>query len=158
MADEIERKFLVPDIPRPDPAGAGGRLRQGYLAVDGPVEVRLRLDDGGARLTVKAGAGLHRSEVEVPLGEADAAQLWPLTEGRRVEKVRHLVALDAGQVAEVDVYEGDLDGLCTVEVEFPTTDAADAFVPPTWFGAELTGRPGWSNAALASHGRPVSDP
>ena len=32
MAVEIERKFLVDDLPGPDVLGAGRRLRQGYLA------------------------------------------------------------------------------------------------------------------------------
>jgi CYTH domain-containing protein len=54
----------------------------------------------------------------------------------------------------VDVYGGDLAGLCVAEVEFPTLADADGFRAPGWFGEEVTGRPGWSNAALARHGRP----
>ena len=53
-----------------------------------------------------------------------------------------------------DRYEGALEGLVTVEVEFPTEEEAARFEPPGWFGRELTGEPGWSNAALARHGRP----
>ncbi len=154
MADEIERKFLVAEVPPTETVGTGDRLRQGYLAVDGPVEVRLRLATAGAQLTVKAGAGLQRTEVQVLLGAPDADALWPHTAGRRVEKVRHRIPLEGGRVAEVDLFEGDLDGLCTVEVEFPDTELAAAFEPPSWFGAELTGTPGWSNASLARYGRP----
>jgi len=154
MADEIERKFLVPETPRLDTVEPGDGLRQGYLAVDGPVEVRLRFGQAAPRLTVKAGAGLHRTEVEVSLTDADADALWPHTDGRRIEKVRHRTALGDDLVAEVDLYGGDLEGLCTVEVEFPDRAAADAFVAPAWFGTELTGQSGWSNAALARHGRP----
>ena len=152
MPQEIERKFLVDAMP--ETLGAGVRLRQGYLAVDGDVEVRIRVDDKGARLTVKAGAGLSRTEVELPLPDEAAEDLWSHTEGRRVEKVRHRQTLEGGFVAEVDVYEGDLDGLLTVEVEFPGEAEAAAFQPPQWFGSELTGQAGWSNAALAAHGRP----
>lgn len=155
MASEIERKFLVSEVPDPTALGPGARLRQGYLALDGAVEVRLRLTDGAATLTVKAGAGLHRTEVEVPLTAADADDLWPSTAGRRVEKVRHRVAVTEGVVAEVDRYDGDLAGLWTVEVELPSEAAAAAFVPPAWFGNELTGDPRWSNAGLALDGRPA---
>ena len=64
----------------------------------------------------------------------------------------------AGGVAEVDRYGGELDGLWTVEVEFDSEQAADAFTPPAWFGTELTGTPGWSNGDLARHGRPAEPP
>lgn len=154
MASEIERKFLVPDAFDPAGLGPGARLQQGYLAVDGGVEVRLRLTDGAGTLTVKAGAGLRRTEVEVSVDPAEADELWPHTEGRRIEKVRHRVPLGGDLVAEVDLYEGALAGLCTVEVELPTDEAAAAFSPPSWFGEELTGQKTWSNAALALHGRP----
>ncbi|MSO87484.1 MAG: CYTH domain-containing protein [Acidimicrobiia bacterium] len=156
MASEIERKFLVPETPEPGVLGSGTVIRQGYLAVDRGVEVRLRLTEGAATLTVKAGTGLRRCEVEVSLAAADARELWPHTDGRRVEKTRHPVALGGERVAEVDLYDGSLVGLCTVEVEFPTESAAVAFSPPGWFGQELTGDPGWSNAALSLNGRPPS--
>lgn len=153
MATEIERKFLVTEAPGEQELGSGTRLRQGYLAVDGNVELRLRLTDSSATLTVKAGRGLSRTEFEVGVGEADADALWPHTDGRRVEKVRYRVPVGK-QVADVDLYEGGLAGLCTAEVEFSSEEAAAAFEPPDWFGAELTGRPGWDNASLARHGRP----
>jgi CYTH domain-containing protein len=59
-----------------------------------------------------------------------------------------------GHVAEVDLYAGALAGLCVVEVEFSSETDAAAFIPPAWFGRELTGQRGWNNAALARHGRP----
>ena len=57
-------------------------------------------------------------------------------------------------VAEVDLFEGDLAGLCVVEVEFPSEDAASAFEAPDWFGRDVTAVKGWSNADLARNGRP----
>jgi CYTH domain-containing protein len=124
------------------------------LAIDGPVEVRVRRSDGAAVLTVKAGSGLARTEVERALTEAEADELWPATEGRRVEKVRHRVPLPTGDVIELDVYEGALDGLVTAEVEFADGDVASAFVAPDWCARELTGDAAWSNAFLAVRGRP----
>lgn len=157
MALEIERKFLVTAVPHPLDSQGQDRLRQGYLAVDGAVEVRLRETDGSTTMTIKAGKGLSRTEVEVRLADVDAAALWPHAAPRSLEKVRQRVRIGPELVAELDVYAGPLDGLRTVEVEFPDTAAAAAFEPPDWFGPELTGQAGWSNAELAVHGRPDRD-
>jgi adenylate cyclase len=155
MPEEIERKFLASAPPEADGIGPGARLRQGYLALDGDIEVRIRLTGDAAQLTVKAKGGLSRTEVELPLAADDAEALWLHTDGRRLEKVRTKVPLAGGLVAEIDDYEGALAGLRTVEVEFPDLDAAAAFSPPAWFGTELTGDNAWTNAALAQRGRPA---
>jgi CYTH domain-containing protein len=151
---EIERKFLVDEPPDAAQLGTGESIRQGYVAAEEAVSVRVRITDREAWLTVKAGGGVARTEVELPLSEEQADALWPHTEGRRIVKRRHRVALDGDDVAELDVYAGALDGLITVEVEFDDEAAADAFEPPAWFGREVTHESGWSNLSLSEHGRP----
>lgn len=42
------------------------------------------------------------------------------------------------------------------EVESSSRVDAAAFVPPEWFGRELTGESGWRIAGLARRGRPSS--
>lgn len=157
MPVEIERKFLVDSLPSPEVLGVADHLRQGYLAEEGGVSLRLRVTDSAATLTVKVGSGLERTEVEVAIGGDEAEALWPHTVGRRVEKWRHRLALEGADalVAEVDRYGGDLEGLLTVEVEFADAREAADFPPPAWFGTEVTGDERWSNAALARHGRPA---
>ena len=78
-------------------------------------------------------------------------ELWLLAGDRHLEKRRARIELGE-VVAELDRYEGRLAGLAVVEVEFPDREAAERFVPPAWFGEELTGVAGWSNAALARSG------
>jgi adenylate cyclase len=155
VATEVERKFVVTAVPAADVLGPGARLRQGYLAEEGEVEVRVRIDDSAqtAVLTVKAGKGMSRVEVERSVAVEEADALWPFTSGRRIDKVRHRVVTE-GHTADLDIYAGDLDGLFTAEVEFQDEDAAHAFVPPAWFGTEVTGDKRWSNASLARNGRP----
>lgn len=156
---ELERKFLVAE--EPDFADGGTTLRQGYLAVDGSVSVRVR-DAGpnGCTLTVKAGHGAVRSELEWVIDRADFEALWPATAGRRIDKVRFCVGVDGGPdgprdlVAEVDVFHGDLEGLVLAEVEFETVDMMRRFVPPSWFGAEVTDDVSFTNAALSTRPRP----
>ena len=150
---EIERKFRVARVPDDEIRGPGAGLRQGYVAVDGEVEVRVRGEDGACTLTVKGGRGLERTEVEVAIGHPEFDELWALAGDRTIDKTRHRIPV-ADHIAELDLYAGRLAGLAVVEVEFGSRDEAEAFVVPDWFGAELTGRPGWSNAALARHGIP----
>lgn len=156
MTLEIERKFLLTELPEPSILGTGQPMRQGYVAEQDDVAVRVRIADASAQLTIKAGAGLVRTEVELQLTADQAESLWRHTEGRRLAKVRHRVSLgsQAGLTAEVDVYAGELAGLATVEVEFASQQDAAAFVPPSWFGREVTGEGQWTNAALARKGLP----
>lgn len=150
---EIERKFLVDAIPPDVSAEEGDLLRQGYLALDGSTEVRLRLERGGASLTIKDGGGRTRREEALELDDRQAEALWPLTDGRRVEKVRRRMEHE-GHVVEVDEYAGALAGLCVAEVEFADEASAGAFDPPAWFGAEVTDDERYKNRRLACDGRP----
>lgn len=156
MTIEIERKFILAEAPPAGRLAPGVHLRQGYLAQEDTVEVRVRMTPAAATLTVKAGTGVTRTEVEAEITVEQAEALWPHTVGRRIDKTRSRLTLDdpLGSVAEVDIYAGELAGLVVVEVEFNSESDAAAFTAPAWFGRELTGQPGWSNAALARHGRP----
>jgi CYTH domain-containing protein len=153
MAKEIERKFLLSELPPTLRLARGEAIKQGYLALDGDTEVRVRTGSAPPRLTVKSGRGEVRTEVELPVEGGDAQALWDLTEGRRVEKTRRLMRID-GVDAEVDEYTGDLAGLVVAEVEFDDEQAARAFTPPPWFGPELTGEPAYANRSLACDGLP----
>ena len=152
---EIERKFLVTEMPRAESGRAA--IEQGYLALDQDTEVRLRRAGDELFLTAKGGHGEVREEVEVSIDPPSFEALWPLTAGRRVRKVRHYVPLAHGLRAEVDVYEDGLDGLRTAEVEFDSPQAARDFTPPPWFGRELTGDRRYANQTLATEGLPAED-
>jgi len=151
---EIERKFLVDRLP--DALPAGQRIEQGYLAVaDDGVEVRIRRRDGAATLTIKSGPAQVRTEEELAIDPRRFASLWPLTEGRRLTKTRHVVPLPDGLAAELDVYHDDHDGLLVAEVEFPSLDASEHFAAPDWLGPEVTGDARYANQQLALRGVPA---
>jgi CYTH domain-containing protein len=150
---EIERKFLVERAPGDLDAWRAEHIEQGYLAITPEVEVRVRRRAGKATLTIKSAPALVRVEEEIPIEPERFDSLWPLTEGRRVVKTRHVRDHD-GVVLELDVYEGELAGLLTLEVEVASEDAAGAFTPPEWVGADVTGDARYANQALALHGIP----
>ena len=148
---ERERKFLVADIPSlPD---EGAALRQGYLAIDGSVSARVReAENEGCTLTVKAGRGGVRTELEWPLTRDEFEAAWQQTGGRRVRKTRY--RLEYGEhLIELDVFHEELDGLVVAEVEFDSEQSLDAFQPPGWFGREVTEDERFSNASLATNAR-----
>jgi CYTH domain-containing protein len=92
---------------------------------------------------------LSREEHIIPISQEAFDALWVLTEGKRVEKARYFIDTCNGYVAELDIYKGSNDGLVSVEVEFPNEEEAKAFVPPFWFGREVTGESAWKNSVLA---------
>jgi adenylate cyclase len=151
---EVERKFLVDELPGGLDRDPGVEIVQGYLSIDGVTEVRVRRKGDRCTLTVKQGSGLARSEFEIGIEKEQFDVLWPATAGRRIEKTRYELPL--GMVtAELDRYHGVLDGLTTVEVEFGSVPEARAFVPPSWFDRELTDDGRFANRNLAVDGRPT---
>jgi CYTH domain-containing protein len=156
MATEIERKFLLRELPPTLRLARGETIKQGYLALDGDTEVRLRTGSEPPKLTIKSGRGQVRTEIELDVEGRDASALWELTDGRRLEKTRRRMRV-GGVQAEVDEYGGTLTGLVVVEVEFGDEQAASAFTAPDWFGREVTGEPPYANRSLACDGLPPAD-
>lgn len=157
---EIERKFL---LERPDfslTAFPHTRIAQGYISVDPVIRLRstVTYEQGQNAeeyfLTIKSGGGMERGEFESRLTAAQFASLWKKVETGVIEKTRYFIPLDGGLTAELDAYHGALEGFYTVEVEFSETQAAHEFIPPVWFGADVTHDCRYSNASLAAHGLP----
>ena len=149
MAYEIERKFLVRDGSWGALAGRPAPIRQAYLARNGSMSLRVRIkDERTATLTVKsAGAEIRRLEFEYEIPLADANALFDLREGGIVAKLRHKLPWQ-GLVWEIDVFQGENQGLVIAEIELPHEDTL--FEKPPWLGQEITADPRYSNAGLAT--------
>ena len=120
MGREIERKFRVRGDGWRAEVTRRSRIRQGYLHLDDQTEVRVRIRDDAAMLTVKRGGpGLQRQEVEVGL-ELDAADrlLDQACVGALIEKTRHEIPI-GDLVIEVDEFAGEHHGLVLAEIEVP---------------------------------------
>ena len=154
MANEIERKFLVKELPPEIDRYPHSEIIQGYLMItDNGVEVRVRKRAGRCTHTVKSGSGLVRKEAEKEITQAEFNESWPETQGKRVEKVRYDIEHEDYMV-ELDIYSGDLEGLVVAEVEFDSEEESSHFDPPKWFGEEVTLDERYKNKNLALHGRP----
>ena len=152
MNIEIEKKFLV-DSPPGLENFTSEEILQGYLHITDEKEIRIRKKGGAYFQGVKVGQGLSRQEVEREIGVFQFEDLWPETEGRRIEKKRYRIYYD-GILIELDVYSGDLKGLITAEVEFKTEKESGLFTPPPWFGPEVTHDDRYKNKNLAVFGMP----
>ncbi len=146
---EIERKFLLKRFPPRLKKFPHNTIAQGYLAVGpGGVQVRLRKKGEIRSLTFKQGTKGAREEREIRLSVEQFDALWPATAGRRLTKVRYDVPWKEHTI-EIDIYRGRLAGLVVAEVEFDNQKSCVAFEPPDWIGRDVTGKPRYSNVALA---------
>lgn len=148
---EIERKFLLKELPQEVSGLAGLRIKQGYLNASKERTVRVRCcSDGTAFLTVKAPTAdddLVRIEVETPLDPIAAEKMLELREFGLVEKTRRIFEYN-GSSWEVDEFHGDNSGLFIAEIELPRADAPIS-IPPGWEMVEVTNDSKYTNARLA---------
>ncbi|HWS48875.1 MAG TPA: hypothetical protein VN174_02420 [Candidatus Methanoperedens sp.] len=151
---EIERKFLVAQLPLDLNKYPYKKIVQGYLAIseDG-TEVRIRQKGADFFETVKRGGGLTRAEYEIEIEHYQFDSLWPVTEGKRIEKTRYEIEHE-GRVVELDIYLGNLSGLQVVEVEFSSEEESKRYNIPDWFGEEITDDKRYKNQSLALYGLP----
>ena len=149
MHIETERKFLVEGEAFKREVVEVHRLRQGYIARENGNTVRVRIADGTGILTVKGpgdAGGFSRKEWEIRIPAEDAEALFALCRDGRIEKSRYVIPAGGGRKWEVDVFEGDNEGLVLAEIELGAMD--EAFDRPAWLGREVTGDPRYYNASL----------
>ena len=91
---------------------------------------------------------LSREEYNLPLTKEAYESLLRKIEGRVIRKTRYEIPCGKYTV-ELDVFHGELEGLCYAEVEFSSLDEAKTFQPLDWFSEELTEERGYSNAELS---------
>ena len=154
---EIEKKYLVRHLPEGLENYPSRHLVQSYISRSPVIRLR-KIEEKGQEsfvLTVK-GAGLSvREEFELDLTREQYERLRAKEEGRVLEKTRYLIPLentDCGEdklTAELDVFHGELSGLILVEVEFGSTGAMEAFVPPEWFGEDVSDSDRYHNSTLS---------
>ena len=144
---EIEKKFLIKNIPNNLSDFENKKILQGYISRS-PV-IRARQYGDKYFLTVKGSGQLKRTEWEMEISETQFNNLWQKAEDFPVEKQRYLIPLENNFIAELDIYFGVLDGLITCEVEFENEKDAEKFIPPDWFSEDVTFDKRFSNTNLS---------
>lgn len=149
---EIERKFVVKYLPEGIDDAPYTDIRQSYISVE-PV-IRIRKADDEYILTIKGRGDISREEKEIFISRQEYENLRKKAETREVVKRRYFYPLEDGHTAEIDIYEGELDGFKIVEVEFESIEEAEAFTPPDFFGKDVSRIDDYKNVKLALYGLP----
>lgn len=164
---EIERKFTVQSLPAHLESYHSHFIEQAYLNTD-PV-IRIRRQDDEYYLTYKGKGFLAREEYNLPLNEESYRHLRQKADGNIITKRRYLIPVDTPVfdekiplsetekntplTIELDIFDSPFAPLIIAEVEFPTENAAKAFLPPSWFAEDVTYDAQYHNSNLSR--RPV---
>lgn len=156
---EIERKFLVKELPGNLGQYEKVKIGQGYLNTMSEPTLRIRQKGDEFFLTYKFTSQEEKkknynicTEYELIITKEAYNHLKTKIDGYLISKVRYFIKLKDNLVAELDIFEDNLKGLKIVEVEFENEDLANSFTVPNWFGREVTKDKKYRNAYLALHG------
>ncbi|MBQ9765170.1 MAG: CYTH domain-containing protein [Lachnospiraceae bacterium] len=152
---EIERKFLLKEVPDNLDTYPCLFIEQGYLCRN-PV-IRIRHQNDEYILTYKGKGHMVRDEYDLPLGKEGYEQLLPKIDGRLITKRRYLIPLkdldnsyeDSNLTVEVDVFEGHMAGTILAEIEFDDIEDALNFVMPECFIEDVTIDPAYHNSNMS---------
>ena len=145
---EIERKYLVAELPEGYETFPCREIQQAYLCTD-PV-VRVRRDGEAFYLTYKSKGLLAREEYNLPLTGESYGHLLAKADGIVLTKTRYRIPMEGtGLTIELDVFHGTYEGLVLAEVEFPSQEEALAFTAPCWFGRDVTFTEEYQNSRLS---------
>lgn len=148
MAKEIERKFLI-DVSQWGYQGNPIKMKQAYLVIQEDKVIRVRITEQKAFLTIKGNLdGITRDEFEYEIPIDDAKQMLNMSEGAVVSKTRYLYE-HGNHVWEIDVFDGDNQGLVVAEIELK--DESEDFKKPTWLKEEVSTDVKYYNFSLSKN-------
>lgn len=144
---EIERKFIPKYLPENLNSFPSHKIEQAYLNTS-PV-VRIRKQNEAYFLTYKGGGMMAKEEYNLPLNETSYLHLLEKADGNIITKTRFLIPIHDNLTAELDIFKGKFEGMLLVEVEFDSIKQAEDFVPPEWFGKDVTNDARYHNSYLS---------
>lgn len=144
---EIERKFLIKEIPGHLEDYDFHDIEQAYLCTS-PV-IRIRRQDDEFFLTYKSAGMMAREEYNLPLNESAYSHLLKKADGNIITKRRYLIPMDENLTVELDIFSGVKKGLIMAEVEFSSMEEAKKFNVPDWFGKEVTYLKEYHNSVMS---------
>lgn len=155
---EIERKWIIDKskIPFNLEEVEKIEIEQTYICFSPEIRVR-KLNNGESHsFAVKTNMtadGLIRNEIEEYITEEEYDILIKKKEGNTIYKTRYQL-LHEDNIYSIDIFEGDLEGLAYLEIEFTSKEKARNFATPDWVEKEVTSDIRYKNGYLARYGIP----
>lgn len=144
---EIEKKFLVNEIPFSLDSFKSRKIEQAYLSTD-PV-IRVRRDNDEYYLTYKSKGFIVREEYNLPLNKSSYEHLLSKADGNIITKTRYEIPEKNNLTIELDIFEGKFTGLILAEVEFESEADANSYIPPEWFTKDVSNESAYHNSTLS---------
>lgn len=145
---EIEKKYLLSNIPEDLIIEKTFLIEQYYLMVHGNRALRIRRMDDEYFVTIKISNNIQRFEKEIPITAIDFEELKQFGLDKKILKKRHIVQWDKYKI-ELDEFLDNLKGLFIAEVEFSSVEELQQFQPPLWFGKDVSLDYRYTNAYLS---------
>lgn len=134
--DEIERKFLVKDLPPEIDRSAAMPYERFFLYMGEHEELRIQLKGTEYCIERKSTVSQLHATKQKMIISAEEYEALKMNAVAGVTRDGYLIPSIPG--GTIKVYKGAHEGLARAEVEFKTEAEARAFVPPAWFGPEIT--------------------
>lgn len=146
MGMEIERKFLIKEMPKDLESYDFHIIEQAYLTVK--PTIRVRREDDNFYMTYKGSGLMSHEEYNLPLTEEAYITLRQKADGNIITKKRYLIPYEKYTI-ELDVFAEPFAPLVIAEVEFPSVEEAECFTVPKWFSEDVTDDPQYYNANMS---------
>lgn len=153
MNKEIERKFAVKYLPENLNIESIVHITQAFIYRDKLTLIRIRAIKESYPeakqvyiYTLKTKGDIEynnnydigkKYEIENEISKEEFENLIKNKISNIIEKTRIKIPIGNNLKAEIDMYYDYLEGMLTLEVEFPNEELANNFQKPDWFGEEL---------------------
>lgn len=133
---EVERKFLVKDLPDLSDLEPIQYERY-FLEITEKSETRIQSKNNKYELEKKSNESSLSSKKDKK--EITKDEFDKLKKEASKSIIRESYLLSENPETTIKIYHGDFEGLIRLEVEFESEKEANNYVPPAWAGKEITG-------------------
>lgn len=141
---ELERVFLVKELPNdlyqynPVIMRVGDFYDPNKLGANRIDHLSIRQKDDKYEIRKKEGESEYKKLEHTIYIVKEEFDILMTVATQKHEKKLYLYPIDNKYTSEIDIYLGKLKGYARVEVEFKNEKEMKSFIPPEWFGQEIT--------------------
>ncbi len=152
---EIERKYLVTHLPNDLDRYEHEEIEQAYLCREPAIRGRRKGNRYIFTYKNRPSEPINSDvcvaeEIETEINFEAYMHLFEKADGEPIRKTRYRIPYEKFTI-ELDLFHGNREGFCLAEVEFSSVEESERFVPPDWFGENVSGDVRYTNSYMATH-------